>query len=141
MKSVSENVKRIVQDIKTLSVRELIELIEELQSVFGVDISKLSLQNLVNNGNSNLNVGTSSAAKTKESTSSLKLIINKMPQDMGNRFKIIKILSDVWKQDMLASKKKIDSLPCVVLESAKKIELEEIKKRFENISGIEVVIE
>lgn len=127
MSEVSEKVQKLIEDIKSLSVLELNELVKICEEVFGVSAaaSVAVAAAPVESG------GAASAEKTE-----FDIILSKAG---ANKIKVIKVVREITGLGLKEAKELVDGAPKTLKEEISKELAEEFKKKLE-AEGAEVQI-
>jgi len=111
----SEKITKFVEDIKTLSVLELAELVDAIQEEFGVT-AMVAATPAVDNGNT-------AAAKTE---------FDVVLTSFGDaKMAVIKVAKDVLGLGLKEAKAVVESAPKAIKEGVSEAEANEIKEKFE----------
>ena len=114
----SEKILKLIEDVKTLTVLELSELVKALEEEFGVSASAPVAVAAV---------GAAPAAAAEEKTE-----FDVVLADVGaNKMAVIKAVKDACGLGLKEAKDLVDNAPKTVKESAPKAEADEIKAKLE----------
>lgn len=122
---IPEKFKKLVEQIESLSVLELAELVKILEKKFGVSAAPQVVAAGAVSG------GTAPAAAPAEEKSVFNIVLTAIGD---KKIEVIKVVRDVTQKGLKESKDLVDAAantPQVVKENVKKEEAEEIKKKFE----------
>jgi large subunit ribosomal protein L7/L12 len=122
----SEKVLNLIEEVKSLTVLELSELVKELEEEFGVSAAAPVAA-----------VAAAPAAaggEAAEEKSEFDVVLNSAGQE---KIKVIKVVRDITGLGLKEAKELVDTAPKAVKEGASKDEAEEIKKKLEE-AGAEV---
>ena len=122
----SEKVLNLIEEVKSLTVLELSELVKELEEEFGVSAAAPVAA-----------VAAAPAAaggEAVEEKSEFDVVLNGPGQE---KIKVIKVVRDITGLGLKEAKELVDTAPKAVKEGASKDEAEEIKKKLEE-AGAEV---
>ena len=115
---MSEKVTNILEEIKTLSVMEVVELVNGICETFGVSATAA--------------VATTSAADAAAPAADEKSEYEVMLTSAGEaKMNVIKAIKDILGLGLKESKTLVDSAPCSVKKGISGDEAEEIKKKLE----------
>lgn len=124
---MSEKVTKLIEDVKSLTVLELSELVKALEEEFGVSAAAPVAVAAAP-------VAGGAAAAEEKTEFDVELT------DVGpNKVKVIKVVREVTGLGLKEAKEAVDSAPKIVKEGASKEEAEEIKAKFE-AEGAKVTI-
>jgi len=124
---IPEKFKKLIQEIESLSVIEMVELIRILEKKFGVS----AIQHVT----TPISSGEVSLADKKEEKTNFNIVLTSPGE---KKIEVIKIIKEITSKGLKESKDLVDaafSSPQIVKENVKKEEAEEIKKRFEEIGA------
>lgn len=122
-KEVPEKFKKLVEQIESLSVLELSELVKILEEKFGVSAAAMAPMSFAAGAPVD---GTGSAEDEEATTKSVHL---KAAGDQ--KIQVIKIVREVLGMGLKEAKDLVDAAPKVVKEGIKPEEAEELKKKLE----------
>ena len=113
--------KKLVEEIETMTVLELSELVKVFEKKFGVSASAVAVAG----------AGAGDAgAEEEKSTVTVEL------SDFGdNKISVIKAVKEVLALGLKEAKDLVDNVPSVIKEDVKKEEAEELKKKLEEAGG------
>ncbi len=112
--------KKIVEEIETMSVLELNELVKVFEKKFGVSASAVAAGPAAAAG----------PAEEEKSTANVELT------DAGaNKIAVIKIVKEVLALGLKEAKDMVDGAPTMLKSDMKKEEAEELKKKIEEAGG------
>ncbi|MDP2593328.1 MAG: 50S ribosomal protein L7/L12 [bacterium] len=118
---VPEKFKKLVEQIESMSVLELNELVKLLEKKFGV---------------SAVAVATAASPGAAGSAAEEKSVFTVELTDGGaQKIAVIKVVKEVLGLGLKEAKDKVDGAPIVLKEGVKKEEAEELKKRVEEAGG------
>ena len=124
---MSEKVTKLIEDVKSLTVLELSELVKALEEEFGVSAAAPVAVAAAP-------VAGGAAAAEEKTEFDVELT------EVGpNKVKVIKVVREVTGLGLKEAKEAVDSAPKIVKEGASKEEAEEIKAKFE-AEGAKVTI-
>ena len=124
---MSEKVTNLIEEVKSLTVLELSELVKALEEEFGVSASAPAAVAVAAPA-----AGGAAAAEKTEFDVVLK-------SAGGNKVAVIKAVKEITGLGLKEAKEAVDSAPKIVKEGASKEEAEEIKAKFE-AEGAKVTI-
>lgn len=116
----SEKILKFVEDIKTLSVLELAELVEAIQEEFGVTAAVAAAPAAA---------GAAAAAEKTE----FDVIMTSFGESKMN---VIKVVKDVMGLGLKESKEFVEGLPKPVKEGASKADADELKAKLEAAGAV-----
>ena len=117
----SEKINAIVEELKTLSVLELSELVHEVEDVFGVSAAAAVVAGPAAGG----------AAAVEEKTE-----FDVVLADAGaQKIKVVKAVKDITGLGLAEAKALVDGAPKTIKEAASKDEAEEIKAKLEEVGA------
>ena len=123
---MSEKVVKLIEDVKSLTVLELADLVKALEEEFGVSAA------------APMAVAAAPAAGAAAATAEEKTEFNIVLKNGGaEKVKVIKVVREVTGLGLKEAKEIVDGAPKTVKEGASKEEAEEIKKKLEE-AGAEV---
>ncbi len=123
---MSEKVVKLIEDVKSLTVLELADLVKALEEEFGVSAA------------APMAVAAAPAAGAAAATAEEKTEFNIVLKNGGaEKVKVIKVVREVTGLGLKEAKEMVDGAPKTVKEGASKEEAEEIKKKLEE-AGAEV---
>jgi large subunit ribosomal protein L7/L12 len=128
---MSEKLKNIIEQLKTLTLLEAAELVKEIENVFGVDTS-ISVGNVTA-----IAAPISTPVEAVEEKTAFDVTLTEVPTD--KKIAILKIVRSVTGLGLKESKEIVDNVPKLLKEGATKDEAENIKKDIE-ASGGKVII-
>lgn len=114
----SEKILKFVEEIKTLSVLELSELVKAIEEEFGVSAAAPVM----------VAGGAAAAAPAEEEKTEFDVELTEVGP---NKVKVIKVVREATGLGLKEAKELVDSAPKVVKEAAAKAEAEEIKTKLE----------
>ncbi len=121
----SEKVQNLIEEVKSLTVLELAELVEELEEEFGVSAQ------------APVAVAAAGAAPAEgegaaEEKSEFDVVLAEIGQE---KIKVIKVVRDITGLGLKEAKGLVDSAPKAVKEGIAKEEAEEIKTKLEEVGA------
>jgi len=126
---MSEKLKGIIEQLKTLTLLEASELVKEIEIVFGVDTSvAVSSASVVGNV-----TGGAAPIEAVEEKTAFDITLNDVPAD--KKIAVLKIVRNVTGLGLKESKDIVDNVPKLLKEGASKEESEKIKKEIEEAGG------
>ena len=117
---MSEKVVNLIEEIKTLSVLELSEMVKALEEEFGVSATPVAVAGGAAAGGE--------AAAAEEKTEFDVVLTNAGDKKIG----VIKVVRGITGLGLKEAKAKVDELPSTIKEGASKDEAEDIKKQLED---------
>jgi large subunit ribosomal protein L7/L12 len=119
---VSDKITKLIDEVSTLTVLELAELVKALEEKFGVSAAPVVAQSAVNNQQPTVE-------EPKEEQTNFNVVL---AEAGANKIGVIKAVREVVPSLGLAEAKTlVESAPKVVLENANKANAEEAKKKLE----------
>ena len=122
----SEKITKFVEEIKTLTVMELAELVKAIEEEFGVSAAAPVM----------VAAGPAGAAAAAEEKSEFDVILASAG---GSKMGVIKLVKEITGLGLKEAKAIVDGAPKAVKEKASKAEAEDIKKKLEE-AGAKVEI-
>ena len=116
----SEKITNIVEEVKTLSVLELAELVKAIEEEFGVTAAAPVA----------VVAGPAAAAEEEKTEFDVELT-----EAGAEKVKVIKVVREVTGLGLKEAKDVVDGAPKVVKEAADKATAEDIKKRLEEVGA------
>ena len=113
----SEKITKFVEEIKTLTVMELAELVKAIEEEFGVSAAAPVM----------VAAGPAGAAAAAEEKSEFDVILADVG---GNKMAVIKLVKEVTGLGLKESKELVDNAPKPLKEGVSKADAEEIEKKF-----------
>ena len=119
---MSDKITKLIDEVSTLTVLELAELVKALEEKFGVSAAPVVAQSAVNNQQPTVE-------EPKEEQTNFNVVL---AEAGANKIGVIKAVREVVPSLGLAEAKTlVESAPKVVLENANKANAEEAKKKLE----------
>ncbi|MEG1931876.1 MAG: 50S ribosomal protein L7/L12 [Pygmaiobacter sp.] len=115
----SEKITKFVEDIKTLSVLELNELVKAIEEEFGVSAA------------APVAVATAAVAEVEEKTEFDVVLVSAGESKMG----VIKAVKEMTGLGLKEAKELVDNAPKTLKEAASKNDAEELKKKLEDLGA------
>lgn len=121
---MSEKIKKIIEEIKTLTVIELNDLIKEIEKEFGISATVFSTMPVTQE---------IPVSEEKEEIKKVSVVL----VDSGeNKINVIKVLREIKPElGLKEAKDLIDNTPQVIVENIEKSEAEKIKEKIEKAGG------
>ena len=121
---MSEKVTKLIEDVKTLTVLELSELVKALEEEFGVSAA------------APVAVAAAPAAGGAAPAAEEKTEFDVILAEVGaEKIKVIKVVREITGLGLAEAKAVVDSAPKAVKEGASKDDAEEIKKKLEEVGA------
>jgi large subunit ribosomal protein L7/L12 len=117
----SEKITKFVEDIKTLSVLELNELVKAIEEEFGVSAAAPVVV-----------AGGAAGAAAAEEKTEFDVILAEVG---ANKMAVIKTVKEVTGLGLKEAKELVDTAPKPIKEAASKADAEEIKKKLEEVGA------
>lgn len=114
----TEKVTNLVEEVKTLTVLELSELVKALEEEFGVSAAAMAAPA----------AGAGAAAEAAEEKTEFDVELTEVGP---NKVKVIKVVREVTGLGLKEAKEVVDGAPKVIKEGASKDEAEDIKAKVE----------
>ena len=113
---MSEKITAMIEEIKTLTVLELSELVHALEEEFGVSAAAMAAP-------------AAAAAPAAEEKTEFDVVLAGF--DAAAKIKVIKVVREVTGQGLAEAKATVEGTPSTLKEAASKDEAEELKKKLE----------
>ena len=123
---MSEKITAMIEEIKTLTVLELSELVHALEEEFGVSAAAMAAPA----------AGAAGAAAVEEKT---EFDVVMTGFDAAAKIKVIKAVREITGQGLAEAKATVEGTPATLKEAVSKDEAEELKKKLEE-AGAKVEI-
>ena len=120
----------IIEQIKTLTLIEVADLIKELEQAFNIDATKFALKQNASQAEAPTSVASIDAVEEKTTFS---ITLTEIPSD--KKIAILKIIRTITGLGLKESKEIVDNLPKLIKEGVSKSECEAIKKEIETLNG------
>ena len=118
----SEKITRIVEEVKTLTVLELAELVKAIEEEFGVTAAApVVMAGAVAGG-----------AAAEEEKTEFDVVLAEVG---GQKMQVIKVVKDITGLGLKESKDLVDNAPKTLKEAVGKAEAEEIKAKLEEVGA------
>ena len=117
----SEKVNSLIEEIKTLSVLELSDMVHELEEVFGVSAAAMAVS-----------AGGGEAAAPAEKTEFDVVLAG---FDTASKIKVIKIVREITGQGLAEAKATVEGAPKTLKEGLSKEDAEAMKAKIEEAGG------
>ena len=118
---MSEKIEKMLEEIDSLTVIELSELVKGIEEKYGVSAAAVAAP------------VAGAAAGAAEEKSSFDVVLKEAG---ANKIAVIKVVRDVTGLGLKEAKDVVDGAPKTVKEGAKKEEAEEIKTKFEEAGAV-----
>ena len=118
----SEKITRIVEEVKTLTVLELAELVKAIEEEFGVTAAAPVV----------MAGGVAGGAPAEEEKSEFDVVLAEVG---AQKMQVIKVVKDVTGLGLKESKDLVDNAPKTLKEAVAKAEAEEIKAKLEEVGA------
>ena len=113
---MSEKITALLEEIKTLTVLELSELVHALEEEFGVSAAAMAAP-------------AAAAAPAAEEKTEFDVVLAGF--DAAAKIKVIKVVREITGQGLAEAKATVEGTPSTLKEAASKDEAEELKKKLE----------
>lgn len=118
----SEKITAMIEEVKTLSVLELAELVHALEEEFGVSAAAAAAPA----------AGAAAAAPAEEEKTEFDVIL----KDVGaNKMQVIKAVKELTGASLMEAKKLVETADAKLKEQAPKAEAEEMQKKLEEVGA------
>ena len=124
----SEKVLKLIEDVKSLTVLELSELVKALEEEFGVSAAAPVAVAAA--------PAAAAAAPAEEEKSEFDVVLAEVG---ANKMAVIKVVKDITGLGLKESKEIVDGAPKTVKEAVSKADAEEMKKKLED-AGAKVAL-
>ena len=124
---MSEKITAMIEEIKTLTVLELSELVHALEEEFGVSAAAMAAPA----------AGAGAAAPAAEEKTEFDVVLAGF--DAAAKIKVIKVVREITGQGLAEAKATVEGTPATLKEAVSKDEAEELKKKLEE-AGAKVEI-
>ena len=114
------DIKNIVEEIKTLSVMELADLVHAIEEEFGVSAAAPVAV---------AGAGAAAAAPVVEEKTEFDVVLTGF--DAAAKIKVIKVVREITGQGLAEAKATVEGTPATLKEAVSKDEAEELKKKLE----------
>ena len=121
---MSEKITAMIEEIKTLTVLELSELVHALEEEFGVSAAAMAAP-------------AAAAAPAVEEKTEFDVVLTGF--DAAAKIKVIKVVREITGQGLAEAKATVEGAPTTLKEAVSKDEAEELKKKLEE-AGAKVEI-
>ncbi len=118
------DINAIVEEVKSLSVLELSELVKALEETFGVSAASMAAP-------SN---GTTTAAPEVEEKTEFDVVLAGLADPKG-KIKVIKVVREITGLGLADAKAAVENAPTTLKEAAAKAEADELKEKIEAVGG------
>ena len=118
---MSEKITAMIEEIKTLTVLELSELVHALEEVFGVSAAAMAAA-----------PAAGGAAAVEEKTD-FDVVLTGF--DAAQKIKVIKVIREVMGLGLAEAKAAVEGVPTTMKEGLSKEDAEELKKQVEEVGG------
>jgi len=125
-KKGGSGVSKIVETIEKLSVLELVDLIKELESKFGVSAQAVSMAPMA------AGAPVAAVEEKKEEQTEFNVILASVGE---KKIQVIKVVREVTSLGLKEAKDLVDSAPKPIKEAVSKDEAESVKKKFEEVGA------
>ena len=119
----SEKITNMIEEIKTLTVLELNELVKALEEEFGVSAAAQVA----------VVAGAADAAPAAEEKTEFDVVLTGF--DAAQKIKVIKAVREITNLGLAEAKAKVEGIPCAIKEQVSKDEAEELKKKLEEVGA------
>ena len=117
----SEKITALIEEVKTLTVLELAELVHALEEEFGVSAAAMAAP-----------AGGGAAAPTTEEKTEFDVVLT----DVGSeKIKVIKVVREITGLGLADAKAAVEAAPKALKEGISKEDAEEIKKKLEEVGA------
>ena len=117
---MSEKITAMIEEIKTLTVLELSELVHALEEEFGVSAAAMAAP------------AAGAAAPAAEEKTEFDVVLVEVGAE---KIKVIKAVREITGQGLAEAKATVEGTPSTLKEAASKDEAEELKKKLEEVGA------
>ena len=117
---MSEKITAMIEEIKTLTVLELSELVHALEEEFGVSAAAMAAP-------------AAAAAPAVEEKTEFDVVLTGF--DAAAKIKVIKVVREITGQGLAEAKATVEGTPSTLKDAASKDEAEELKKKLEEVGA------
>jgi len=117
---MSEKTTALLEEIKTLTVLELSELVHALEEEFGVSAAAMAAP-------------AAAAAPAAEEKTSFDVVLAGF--DAAAKIKVIKVVREITGQGLAEAKATVEGAPTTIKEGVSKEDAEALKKQIEDVGG------
>lgn len=118
------DINTIVEEVKSLSVLELSELVKALEETFGVSAASMAAPA----------AGAAAAAPEVEEKTEFDVVLAGLADPKG-KIKVIKVVREITGLGLADAKAAVENAPTTLKEAAAKAEADEIKEKVEAVGG------
>ena len=118
----SEKITAMIEEVKTLTVLELAELVHALEEGFGVSAAAAAVAA----------PAAGAAAPAAEEKTDFNVVL---PGFGDQKIKVIKAVREITNLGLAEAKAKVEGVPCAIKEQVSKDEAEELKKKLEEVGA------
>jgi len=122
---MSEKINQIVEELKTLTLLEALELVSQIEEIFGVDVSAAS-------GGMVMAAAAGPAEEVEEKTE-YDVVLEEVPAD--KKIAVLKVVRSLTGLGLKEAKELVESAPKQVQEGISKEAAEEAQKQIETAGG------
>ncbi|XBT18608.1 MAG: ribosomal protein L7/L12 [Candidatus Shikimatogenerans sp. Tcar] len=126
---MSKKLKNIAKKILKLNVLEIQKILNIFNKKYNLNIDNMNFSN--NNTKINNNIINNNNNKSKKKNKKYKLIIK---SSGDSKLSTIKLIKEITNLSLIESKKIVDNIPNVIKDNLSLIEVEKLKKKFDNIN-------
>ncbi|MBE6964383.1 MAG: 50S ribosomal protein L7/L12 [Ruminococcaceae bacterium] len=117
---MSEKITAMIEEIKTLTVLELSELVHALEEEFGVSAAAMAAP-------------AAAAAPAVEEKTEFDVVLTGF--DAAAKIKVIKVVREITGQGLAEAKATVEGTPSTLKEGISKADAEELKAKIEEVGG------
>ncbi|MBE6962640.1 MAG: 50S ribosomal protein L7/L12 [Ruminococcaceae bacterium] len=117
---MSEKITAMIEEIKTLTVLELSELVHALEEEFGVSAAAMAAP-------------AAAAAPAVEEKTEFDVVLTGF--DAAAKIKVIKVVREITGQGLAEAKATVEGTPSTLKEGVSKADAEELKAKIEEVGG------
>ncbi|MCD8085899.1 MAG: 50S ribosomal protein L7/L12 [Clostridiales bacterium] len=118
------DINAIVEEVKSLSVLELSELVKALEETFGVSAASMAAPA----------AGAAAAAPEVEEKTEFDVVLAGLADPKG-KIKVIKVVREITGLGLADAKAAVENAPTTLKEAAAKAEADELKEKIEAVGG------
>lgn len=123
---MSQKTEEILEQLKSLTLLEASELVEQLEKVFGVDAS-------FSGGVAVVSAAAAPAAPVEEAKTEFDVVLEAVPAD--SKIAVLKVVRSITGLGLKEAKDLVESAPKVLKEKVAKADADAIKKQLEEAGG------
>jgi large subunit ribosomal protein L7/L12 len=133
---MTTKINSIIEELKTLTLIESVELINQIENIFNINTSSAIPALLSNSTTESISQAIVNNTEIEEK-STFDILLSEVPSD--KKITILKIVRNITGLGLKESKEIVDNVPRLIKENITKDEIESIKKEFEAV-GAKVIV-